>query len=424
MKSHHTLKQLLIATALAFVSSAVLTPKNAQAGSGSTVWVWPASMYDQDGDGYAPWDANTSDRVVVAAPDNAPLYCPEGYVRKRGDFDDLNSEVHPRRSEAPFNNVDDDCDGKVDEPSFIYSPSGNNNTVDGFDLAIVINDAEVVEFLNKTRSLLFTDETLAVGIEYQSLALTGRTFSRQPQGVGAAAAFGDTIYITAHLGGLTPGRVYRARVQFYKRAVLNVAGVLTYTHEPVGGVSDWYYSMTDHSSRLGQARKEIVLQGFFEFNLSEHWGEVGYGGRLAWDGTRYGADVGEAWCSEFYSTVASTALKDMGALSFITPIADYFGPELFTTVTSPDDYVGQARPGDYLALDTDSDGNLNHSNMFLAYDRSTGVLFTLDGNADGDDGGAATGIARSRVGGSEVWVRESDPYDVGGWGRLDSGLMK
>jgi hypothetical protein len=263
-----------------------------------------------------------------------------------------------------------------------------------------------------------------VGVEYQSLALTGRTVSPQPQAVGEARSFGDTIYITAHLDGLWPGRVYRARVQFYKRMMWWALGERIYTHEPIGGVSDWYYTMTREKDTLGRARAKIVLQGFYEFHLSEHWGEVGYGGRLAWDGTRYGADVGEAWCSEFYSSVASTALKDLGSKSSISAISNYFGSELFASVIVPADYLEAARPGDYLALETTDDGNLNHSNMFLAYDRTTGVVFTLDGNASGDDSGAATGSVRSRIGGSEVWVRESDPDDVGGWGRLDAGRIK
>ncbi|MFM7015896.1 MAG: MopE-related protein [Bacteroidota bacterium] len=67
---------------------------------------------DADGDGYG----NPS--ISVSNCTGAPT----GYVALSGDCDDNNSSIHPNAVEICFNNIDDDCDGLIDENCICSNP--------------------------------------------------------------------------------------------------------------------------------------------------------------------------------------------------------------------------------------------------------------------------------------------------------------
>jgi hypothetical protein len=59
---------------------------------------------DADGDGYGDAESTVEDCAA-----------PEGYVDDDTDCDDTSAEVNPGADEVPFDRVDNDCDGEVDE---------------------------------------------------------------------------------------------------------------------------------------------------------------------------------------------------------------------------------------------------------------------------------------------------------------------
>lgn len=382
---------------------------------------WEADLYDLDGDGYAAAFTGTDLRETRSVADADRLTCDAGWVKLRGDCDDSDPDVRPRRDEVASNGLDDNCDDRIDEPTFRYGIGGWSVTTSGFGLEVNINDEAVLDVWrarnNSPRALV--KRNLGYAIEYQALSNTGVTSSTGVQTLASISDFGSSGRVTLALSGLTSNTVYRARVQFYSRAT---AGLST-TDTAVGDASGWFYSVTDHTSARGQARREIVLRGLYESYIDEALSNVGYLGDVYVDGTRYGADEGEAWCSEFYSWVTDQTVTGMGSLSSTGAIISYFEDfGAYTAVAAPADFTGLAKHGDYLAEDTDLDGEINHSAMFLAYDSHLGELWTLDGNSNGGaaDGDEAYG---NRSGGNEVTVRNRDADYVAGWGSLISGML-
>lgn len=384
----------------------------ASASGETTVLCWNRDLYDLDGDGYARADAPTSAREEKISPTGFPLSPPEGWVTKRGDLDDDDPEVHPRRLEVPENGIDDDCDDLVDEPEPLYSTSGYANSVDGFEMWFRLNDAEARAFAEPGIRL----HSLAYTVEYQRLARSGRAPHRSELALAELETYGEGVFLHARLTGLQPGEVYRARIQLH-RAYFLVGTLLLVDAGEIGDVSDWYFTMTEGLSDLGRRRSEVVIRGLYEFYLSEHLGYVGHEGTYAY-GARYGGEEGEAWCSEFASYVLSQQIASMGSLNSVGAMEEWFeSRSALTSVEVGLDVVEHIRPGDYLAMDTTGDGSLNHSDLFLAWDEESQILWTLDGNANGYGPDSLSSYA-NRHGGNEVQVRESSVDWIGGWGRL------
>ena len=380
---------------------------------------WDASVYDLDDDGYADYHAPSDARVTVAVSEALRLTCPAGYVRLRGDCDDSDASVHPRTLEIAFNGIDDNCDGRVDEPRVRYHYDGFNNTTSGFGLDVRVNDEEVVDAYPAGAGPLLIS-WLSAEIEYQDLSDTSVTLTSGPTRVTTFSSWPAYASAELSLSGLDPNRVYRARVQFYKTHFVFGA----FQHTPVGEQSDWYYTPTDATHARGQARAEVVLRALYEMWISAEYGYTGYLGTAYVDGTRYGADMGEAWCSEFYSFNFDWAIGGMGHRESVSRVTDYFdGYSAFTDVDAGNraSVLATLKHGDYLAEDTNLDGDVNHSAMFLAYDSATDQLITVDGNTVGNSG-QGDGFA-SRRGGNEAFIRERDPDVLVGWGSIKRSML-
>jgi hypothetical protein len=89
----------------------------------------------------------------------------------------------------------------------------------------------------------------------------------------------------------------------------------------------------------------------------------------------------------------------------------------------------RAAPGDYLPLDSDKDGDLNHSAMFLAYDASQTpiVIWTLEGN----HGNKVSVVQRDfdysmfkivNTGVASIWVRNNPVFR--GVGYIVSSMLQ
>jgi hypothetical protein len=311
---------------------------------------------DRDGDGYARAGA------TACKARRTGLSCPAGYVYMDGDCNDDDSTIHPRRAEIAFNDVDNDCDDKVDQTTFVYSAAGFGTSVSGFDLHARVNENAV-----------FNAAALYAKVEYAPLA---DSLNSQYTGyIRVDGLSAQNVVVVLPVRGLLEAKVYRARVRFYSRQADG-------TYVRVGAVSDWYYTTTTGRTTEDVRRTAIVLRALKEAEESE-LGNVGYLGRTE-DGTRYGDRRGGWWCSEFYSWSAGPQVAGIAGLGTAPDLIDFF-----TDVDSflePADIQTRARRGDYLPQDGDGDGDANHSSMFLAYDssRNPDLVWTVEGNTTGE----------------------------------------
>jgi hypothetical protein len=135
-------------------------------------------------------------------------------------------------------------------------------------------------------------------------------------------------------------------------------------------------------------------------------GEVGYRGYAK----AYGADFGERWCSEFYSSLVGTRFgldfqdNTSGLILWFATHNDQYtefagivdvlanGPSMFR--------------GDWLAIDADGDGEQEHTAMVLDFDAWRNVVWTLEGNA-----------------GNRIVVQERPASQIHGWGHLDHTML-
>jgi hypothetical protein len=361
---------LTLAVLLAFP---LLAPRAARAGN-VDVECYHAED-DGDGDGYAE---SGSKKVMKPVDENKKLYCPSGFVRKADDCDDNRAEVHPHAPEIAFNLLDDDCDEphRYDEPELVYFPNGNQNTTTSFSIRVRLASLALVS--KGTR--------LAYDVEYADLAATGLPAVTAKRGVGTLPS---DFAFDAPVGGLAPARVYRARLRFYEAStppppppVVLGGGrppKVTPTYTYLNVASDWYFTATAGDGSMEAARTEILLEGFYQLSESDH-GRVGYMGTVKRDGTRYGAAAKERWCTEFYSWLAGPHFLTLGASTVAGQIA-WFASH-FKWAPGPDAVVELAKRGDYVPIDAEGDGDTagDHSMMFLAYDVTTGKIWTLEGN--------------------------------------------
>jgi hypothetical protein len=161
---------------------------------------------------------------------------------------------------------------------------------------------------------------------------------------------------------LAPVQVYRLRFQLFKDGN-NGAEI------EVSKKSPWYWAMTSGSSEVDQARAGIVTLALTE------WATYGEFGRKKKNGTRYGADPEELWCSEYYSWVSGHYLTEMDGRSSARSLTRYFSNHeaLYPGPSIPE----VAQPGDYLAM-----WGTKHSGMFLGFIQAKGkpYIHTIEGN--------------------------------------------
>ncbi len=240
-----------------------------------------------------------------------------------------------------------------------YFGHGNSNTPTSFGVRMLINRADIASMDN-----------LYANVQYAPLSDSKNLQVTQTQKVVITKLL---IKGKKHLGmevkGLRETTVYRARLNLYRR---------TGSSESVHVASSpFYYTTTTGTDPKSLVRNRMLLIGFNEFYL-------GGSGANKVSGTKYGADVGEKWCSEFYSYVAHRGgLKGIMNLGSFNKLIEYFrvGLGLHNRSAIPT----LARRGDYLAMDTDLVDGTNHSGMFLAFEKATDgeFVWTLEGNSGG-----------------------------------------
>jgi len=331
---------------------------------------------DHDGDGYARKGAN----VKKVRKWDYKLNCPDGYLNKAGDnvdnvkMIDNDKSIHPRRDEVPFNGKDDNCNNKTDEPTFVYSTTPTRN--DGFDMKVRINDSRTMSYKNN----LYAD------LKIFSLSNGSAAIDFPIEKVNVTEDASKNSFVTINIKKLLPATVYRVRVQFHYKDGNN--------YTPVGEESDQYFATTWANDRVERARSAILLRGFKEYDES-NLGRVGYRGTEKIDGTKYGADKNEQWCSEFYVWVTKDNLKDFKRRSYVSRLVDYF--QDYNSTYGRSQITSHAKRGDYIAISTKGSEKKDHSAMFLAYDKATKKIWTLEGNA-----GNAVGVKERATDGDEA----------------------
>jgi hypothetical protein len=337
---------------------------------------------DADGDGYA---VEGSIARTTRMRNSEKLNCPKGYVRKGGDKQDNNRDVHPRRPEVANNGVDDNCNGRIDEPEFVYLHENRDNwvTSNSFRMRIKLNDQQLYSAGRRLHAKVHL-ENLTDEAHPADLTITDVLVQNQR----------GTRYANLAVTSLAPETVYRAWVQFSDAS----------TSSDLGARTSWYYTTTDGTAPHAQRRTSILLRGFKEYGESQ-MGKVGYRGTEYKDGTKYGAKKGELWCSEFYAWVTKPYLEGIANRSSVSSLRRFFRQRnQYDRINT--DVLTRARRGDYISMDTDNDKKKDHSGMFLAFDPSANQVWLLEGNTSGNT----------------VDVRHRPPSDVDGLGHITSAM--
>lgn len=321
--------------------------------------------FDRDGDGYAGLSAEDAKTAykLIEWDGRLRTNCPSGYVRFVADCNDLDPNVSPGKGERGFNGKDDNCNGVIDEPTFDYYAEGNHNTTYSFRMRVNLNSQALLD--QKEAGRLYAE------LQYAKLKDTSNVVTRGKYLVNVFYPQSSSARLNVAVGNSDSATVFRARVAFYRKTD---AGEF----RPIGSRSDWYYTMTNGAMDKTQKRARIVLKGLKEFSDSLN-GLVGYRGREDVDGTRYGADRNEGYCTEFYVWVTKNWLPGVTGNDTWDDMIDFFRDN--RSYYSPSEIPARAAPGDYLPIDSNDDGKKNHSGMFLAYDTSTNRVWTLEGNA-------------------------------------------
>jgi len=243
---------------------------------------YPAA-YDEDGDGYGHGSSGPTGLIAFHRTftwdGKLRTNCPHGYVRFVDDCDDNDPNVNPGKGERGFNGKDDNCNGHVDEPTFVYSRDGNHNTTSGFQMLVNLNSAELL--LRRAANNLYVE------VRYARLENSDDVVYEPKVHISPAYPPNTTVPIDVVLDHPEPATVFKARVVFYYKTNDG-------NFERVDYGSSWYYTITDGNSEKTQTRARIVLKGLKEFSDSQN-GLVGYRGTDDRDGTRYGADRNEGF---------------------------------------------------------------------------------------------------------------------------------
>jgi hypothetical protein len=263
--------------------------------------------------------------IVVPAPDSDG----DGFSTP-SDCDDTDPDVHPYAREVA-NGVDDNCDGRIDEPVLAYSatrPPEGNSYAELATIDLRISDAATIAYLNANPYVRFalTYEALeqasgaAVTTPARAAMITPSTWSSGVPGPNLLR-----LNPNNPLNGFTPRTVYRLTIQLFDFTAVT----------PIGPASDWFYMVTGGtaampSDTLNWARVDMVLRALDQYGPSQT-GAIGPNGRVDPDGTRFVSSLHPAynpgdeltgWCDWFYHYLGAVVTDGLDGSIAANPVVD------------------------------------------------------------------------------------------------------
>ena len=243
-------------------------------------------------------------------------------VRECGDCNDNNPKIHPYQFESIGDKVNNNCVDGADETEYLYKPSGINNSATGFTIRAKINDSRTILAHSGGKSIYASVKYKAVGDKKFSEKKVTPRFRLRKKGSETIKrghkkrSLGSFLQAEVNLTGLKPNKVYWATIQFFVQE----------TDEKLSehNSNRPYWTATRGGSPTDQLRTKMVLWGLNEYyyQLREL---VGSYGSLWPNGTRYGAEKNEWWCSEYYAKVSKQVWpRGLAGIQFLHEIKEKF----------------------------------------------------------------------------------------------------
>ena len=263
------------------------------------------------------------------------------YVQRADEWEAILSDVHPGRGETPFNGVDDDCDGYVDETEYAYHPDGYRLGRGKFEIFTMIRSQAVRDHASHVIARVFDLDDLVNNTHLKHMRLGA---AANYPAVGAPSpvdvetySYGGERYMRLevdHLSNL--GDVYAVEVSFLYSGVGGVqplrclddrgeptaVGVCDAEGNPRNRIaSQVYFIATDsyrfippgwHRDPQKKLQRQITNRAIHAWNLSKI-GWVGWQHNYGFDpywpnGDLYTGRVYQRqWCSEFVAHVYNRA---------------------------------------------------------------------------------------------------------------------
>jgi Putative metal-binding motif len=296
--------------------------------SSSTRWQTLRCYPDADGDHYGSSSSGGATTVCAGKT------CADGTTHEAAsadDCDDTKSSIHPYRSETSSNGIDDNCDGRIDEPVFLYNVARPPESLSDAQLSTIdlrITDAATIANLNANSSVRFTltyeplehASGVAVVTPPQAAMVAPSTWS--PGGVLSPSIL--HLNPNSPTRGFTARTVYRLKVQLFDFTTVT----------PIGPETDWFYMVTGGtpampSDTLNWARVDLVLRALVEYGDSQE-GEIGPNGTVAPDGTRFVSSLHPAynkgdeltWCDWFYHYLGAMVTDGLDGSIAANPVVE------------------------------------------------------------------------------------------------------
>lgn len=296
---------------------------------------------DKDMDGFI--DAKCTPVLTDCSGSQGCLSCPDGYKLathkespRCGGADPANNyrlhrsystppwldykHIRPNQSEIPFDAIDSDCDGYVDETEFVYKEFGNGVRDNGFSVELVVNDLMNIYHATGILGIVFDLGNVNItdtkhiqkslyndNIEIRVLEPDGTISEKVTEIFYAPYPFYRQVEIRKQLNNInlqlysnkmSAENVYAVGIAFLARdpdngrglniinCADNTTGVPQPAYHPNGGCSnrdriytDVYFSATGYSTDESRLRAYIINQGLYERNLTER-GLVGGQGSI------------------------------------------------------------------------------------------------------------------------------------------------